>query len=149
VRLRIGIVLGPGGGALKQILLPFRLGLGGQLGSGAQWMSWVHIDDVIGLIRHAIENETVQGAVNATAPQPVTNRQFTRTLARVLGRPAILPVPALALRLWLGEIADALLLSGQRVLSEQAKATGYTFRYPELEPALRQILGMNGSRAGR
>jgi uncharacterized protein (TIGR01777 family) len=139
VRLRIGVVLGRGGGALRRMLPPFRLGMGGRIGSGRQWMSWIHIDDVAGLVRFAIEQPLVAGAVNATAPQPVTNADFTRTLAGVLRRPAIFPVPPAALRLMFGEMASVMLES-QRVLPEAAAAAGYAFRYGTLRPALRDAV---------
>ncbi|MFQ5882501.1 MAG: TIGR01777 family oxidoreductase [Candidatus Methylomirabilales bacterium] len=140
VMLRTGIVLGRGGGALKQMLLPFKLGLGGPLGSGKQWMPWVHLDDLVGIILHAIQHASVSGPVNATAPTPVRNREFTKALARVLHRPAILPAPAFGLKLLLGEFADVLLAS-QRVLSKRIRESGYTFRHPSLEPALGALLG--------
>lgn len=139
IRLRQGIVLGRGGGALPRMALPFRLFGGGTLGSGRQWFSWIQLDDWVGLVRFLLADEAVQGPVNATAPQPVTNLELTRTLARVLRRPAFLPVPALALRLVLGEQAD-MLLTGQRVLPTVAQQRGYRFRYPELEEALRAAL---------
>ncbi len=141
VLLRFGIVLSPAGGALGRMLLPFRLGLGGPLGSGRQYMSWVAIDDLLGAIHHAMMTETLAGPVNATAPQPVTGRVFATTLGRVLERPALLPVPALALRLAFGEMADVALLSSTRVLPVRLQESGYHFRYPELEGALRYLLG--------
>lgn len=137
--LRIGIVLGDGGGALDKMVLPFRLGVGGRLGSGRQWMSWIHLDDVVGLLLHAATDERLSGPVNATAPGPVSNREFTRTLGRVLGRPTLLPAPALGLRLALGEFSEVL-LGGQRVRPRVAEETGYEFRHPALEGALRSIL---------
>lgn len=141
VRLRIGIVLGPGGGALEKMLPPFRLGLGAPLGSGRQWMPWVHLDDVGGLIRHALQHETLSGPVNATAPEPVRNSEFTKILGRVLNRPTLsLGVPKLALEVMLGGFAHVLLAS-QRALPARAQEAGYTFRYPTLELALRAILG--------
>ena len=136
VRLRLGIVLAPEGGALARMLPPFRFFLGGPLGAGRQWMSWIHRDDVIGLVVAALGDPAYRGAVNATAPHPVTNREFTRTLARVLMRPAWLRAPAFALRLALGEMAT-MLLTGQRVLPRVAERLGYAWRYPELESALR------------
>lgn len=139
-RLRTGIVLGPDGGALKSMLLPFKLGLGGRISTGRQWMSWVHRDDLIGLILHCLDNESISGAVNGTAPNPVTNRVFTRTLAKTLHRPALFPVPAPVLRLIFADMADELLLASQRVLPEAALNSGYRFRYSELEPALQSIL---------
>jgi len=144
VRLRIGLVLARDGGALARMLPPFQWGLGGPLGSGRQWMSWIHRDDVIGLIRLALEDARVSGALNATAPTPVTMRELTSTLGRVLRRPAILPVPAAALTLLLGEMAH-LLLTGQRVVPAKAQQMGYPFRYPTLEAALSACL-MTSSR---
>jgi hypothetical protein len=122
------------------MLTPFKLGLGGRLGTGKQWMSWVALDDVVGILRSAISNEQASGPVNVVAPNPVQNSEFTRVLASVLHRPAIFPAPAFALRLALGEMADALLLSSQRVRSERSPATAYSFRYENLEPALHAIL---------
>jgi uncharacterized protein (TIGR01777 family) len=140
VTTRFGIVLSAEGGALGRMLFPFRLGLGGRLGSGRQWFSWVALDDVVGAIEHVLGTHELAGAVNVTAPNPVTNREFTKTLARVLGRPAVMPVPAPALRIALGELADNL-LGGQRVRPERLLASGYVFRHPELEHALRELLG--------
>jgi uncharacterized protein (TIGR01777 family) len=136
VRLRIGVVLAADGGALAQMVPLFRAFLGGRLGGGRQWMSWIHRDDVTGLIVDALADTRYTGAVNATAPTPVTNRDFTRALGRVLARPTVLPAPACALRLALGEMAD-MLLTGQRVLPAAAERLGYRFRYRDLEPALR------------
>ena len=136
VVLRIGIVLGFGGGALKRILPVFRAFAGGPLGDGRQWMSWIHVDDVVGLVVEALGSGRYQGPVNATAPRPVTNREFSATLGRMLARPSWLPAPAFALRLALGEMA-AMLLTGQRVLPKAAEAAGYRWRYPELLGALR------------
>lgn len=138
---RLGIVLGAGGGALARMLLPFRLGLGGRLGDGRQWMPWVHLEDVAGLMLFAAEHDAVSGAVNAVSPEPVTNREFTRVLAGVLHRPAVLPAPALGLRLMLGEFADVL-LGSQRVVPRAAEKAGYVFRFTDLQAALRDILGM-------
>jgi len=139
VRLRIGVVLGPGGGALSKMLLPFRLGLGGPLGSGRQWFSWIHRDDLTRLVAFCLENPEAAGAVNGTAPNPVTNAELSRALGKVLHRPAFLPAPAFALRLALGEMS-AMLLTGQRVLPEVALRLGFSFDYPDIEAALRQIL---------
>lgn len=141
VLLRTGLVLGPNGGALPKMLLPFRLFAGGPVGSGRQWMPWIHLDDLISLIRCVLENDQARGPVNGTAPAPVTNREFSRTLGQVLRRPSWLPAPAFALRLILGEMAEALLLSGQRAVPKKALELGFGFQYPELEPALRNILG--------
>ena len=136
VRLRLGVVLAADGGALAQMLPLFRAFLGGRLGGGRQWMSWIHRDDVTGLVVDTLADPRYTGAVNATAPTPVTNRDFTRALGRVLARPTVLPAPAFALRLALGEMAD-MLLTGQRVLPAAAERLGYRFRYRDLEPALR------------
>ncbi len=140
VRLRLGVVLGEGGGALSKMLMPFTMGVGGPTGSGQQWMSWIHRDDVIGLIQFALEREDLKGALNATAPNPVRNREFMRTLGKALRRPAFLPTPAFAMRLMFGEMADALLLTGQRVLPAAAQRWGYQFKYPDLMSALQAAL---------
>jgi len=140
VLMRIGIVLAPDGGAVSAMLLPFRAGLGGPVGGGRQWMSWVHRDDVVGLLREAVANEEYAGPVNATAPNPVTNRDFTRALGRALHRPAVLPVPGIGLRLLMGEMAT-MLLSGQRVLPHVAERLGYAWRQPELPAALDGCVG--------
>ena len=139
VNLRIGIVLGTTGGALPRMLPLFRYGLGGRLGSGHQWMPWVHIRDLIQLALYAAQTESMQGPFNAVAPAPVTNREFTRTLAGLMHRPAWFPAPAAALRLALGEFAEVLLAS-QRVLPRATERNGYGFRYLQLEGALREIL---------
>jgi len=138
--IRIGVVLGLPGGALGQMLPPFRLGLGGPLGHGRQWMSWIHRDDLVAMMQWLLNHETAQGAFNGTAPGPVRNADFSRQLGRALRRPAVLPMPAAALRLLVGPMADELLLSGQQVLPRRALHGGFTFRYPTLEGALRQIL---------
>lgn len=140
VLLRIGVVLDKAGGALAQLLTPFRLFVGGPVGSGRQWMSWIHYEDVTGLILWALEHTEARGPFNATAPQPVTNRQFVQALGRVLRRPSFLPAPAFALRLLLGEVAQVL-VTGQRVLPRRALELGYSFRYPDLDSALRHLLG--------
>ncbi|MEX0586647.1 MAG: TIGR01777 family oxidoreductase [Pirellulales bacterium] len=144
VSLRIGVILGAGGGALSKMLPLFKLGLGGRLGSGKQWTPWVHVEDVVGLMLHAAEKNDVSGAVNATAPHPVTNRELTREIAAAVHRPAFLPVPALALRLAAGEFAQVL-LGSQRVIPRIAEQTGYRFAYPALAPALAEIVA-GGSR---
>lgn len=141
VLLRIGVVLSPAGGALARMLLPFRLGTGGVIGTGEQYWSWIGLDDVVGAIHHALLTATLEGPVNAVAPQPVTNREFTKTLGRVLSRPTLLPLPGFAARLALGEMADDLLLSSTRVEPARLLASGYSFRHPELEGALRHCLG--------
>jgi len=143
VYLRIGLVLTPKGGALKTMLIPFRMGLGGTIGSGKQFFSWVAIDDVIGAIYHAIISENLNGPVNVVAPNPVRNNQFTKTLGQVLYRPTLLPVPAFALRLLAGEMADEMLLASTRVEPQKLLTSGYKFSYPELEGALRHLLGRN------
>lgn len=140
VRARFGIILGPDGGALQTMLLPFRACLGGPIGSGRQWMSWVQRDDAVGLVRAAVENEALTGAVNVTAPAPVQNADFAKALGHVLERPAVLPTPGFALKLALGEMAT-MLLSGQRVLPAAAIASGYAFAHPELDGALRASIG--------
>jgi uncharacterized protein (TIGR01777 family) len=142
---RIGIVLGKGGGALGRLVPLFRLGMGGRLGNGSHYWSWIHIDDLVGIMLHVARTAGLEGPVNAVAPIPVTNATFTRTLARVVRRPALFPVPAPALKLVLGQLAS-MLLSSQRVVPEAAMEAGYTFRYTELEDALRSILpGSGGS----
>ena len=141
VHPRFGLVLSPDGGALGKMLLPFRLGLGGRLGDGLQWMSWISIDDAAGAVLHTLTNEGVSGPVNVTAPEPVRNRDFTRTLGRVLSRPTPFPVPAAALRLVLGEMADYTLLASARMLPERLLGSGYRFAHPDLEPALRHVVG--------
>ncbi len=135
IRLRTGIVLGKGGGALAKMLLPFKLFMGGPLGSGNQWMSWIHLEDEIALILFLLEHADAHGAINATAPNPVTMQEFCKTLGDAVNRPSWAPVPAFALRLLLGEMAE-MLLTGQRVLPEQAQKLGYSFRYPTLHEAL-------------
>ena len=138
-RIRTGVVLGKGGGALQKMLPPFKAFVGGKIGSGKQWMSWIHLDDLVGVICHALTNP-MSGAFNGTAPNPVTNAAFTSELARALGRPALFPVPGFALKALFGEMAE-MLLGGQRVLPRATEAAGYRFQYPELGAALRDILG--------
>lgn len=144
--LRFGIVLSASGGALVKMLPPFKAGVGGVIGSGRQYMSWITLDDAVGAIRHTLETERLAGPVNVVAPNPVTNREFTRTLGRVLGRPTLFPVPAFALKMALGEMAQELLAS-QRAEPAKLLASGYTFLYPELEAALRHVLGASARRA--
>lgn len=139
--LRFGLVLSPHGGALNLMLTPFKLGLGGKLGSGRQWVSWVHIDDVVGVMHHCVDHAEISGAVNVVAPEPVTNAQFTKTLGRVLCRPTVLPAPAFGLRLLLGEMADEGLLASVRVLPRKLEETHYRFKHPNLEAALRHAAG--------
>lgn len=138
--LRTGIVLGKNGGALSKMLPAFKLGLGGPMGNGRQWMSWIHIDDLIGIILYVINNKGIKGAVNGTAPNPVTNKIFSSTLARVLKRPALLPMPAFVLKLMLGEMAEELLLSGQRVMPKKILDAGYHFQYADLDNALSEVV---------
>jgi uncharacterized protein (TIGR01777 family) len=141
VMLRFGVMLSPAGGLLARILPPFRAGLGGPLGSGRQWMSWISIDDAVGALYHAIMTDALRGPVNATAPQPVTNQEFTTTLARVLARPALFRVPAPALRLILGEMGQVAVLGSARAVPERLTEVDYRFRHPALEGALRFVLG--------
>lgn len=142
VHLRTGIVLAAQGGALKSMLLPFRVGVGGVIGAGDQPMSWIALDDVIGLAQAALFNDAIRGAFNATAPFAVSNREFTKTLGSVLRRPTALPIPAFLIRAALGEMGDALLLGGQRVVPRKALDSGVEFLYPRLEEALRGELGL-------
>ncbi|MBZ5546418.1 MAG: TIGR01777 family oxidoreductase [Acidobacteriia bacterium] len=141
VNLRIGLVLSPEGGALEKMLIPFKLGLGGRLGPGTQWWSWIHVDDIVGAIHHIMHNESLSGPVNVVAPSPVRNEEFTRVLASVLGRPALFPVPAFAARLAFGEMAQELMLSSQRVVPARLEASGYSFRFRELRAALEDLVG--------
>lgn len=138
--LRTGIVLGKEGGALKRMILPFKLGLGGTIGKGNQWMSWIHLEDLIGIILYCIDHDNVSGAVNGTAPNPVTNKRFTRTLGKVLKRPTKLPVPTIVVKLLMGQMGEELLLSGIKVLPDKITKEGYTFKYAVLEEALSNIV---------
>lgn len=140
VLLRTGIVLGTEGGVLARLLPPFRMGLGGRFGSGRQWMSWIALHDWIAAVRFALATESLAGPVNLVAPTPVTNEEFTRIVAFVLHRPALFPVPALALRAVFAEMAEAVLIGGQRVLPRALEDAGFRFRYATLEPALEAIL---------
>ncbi|MBV8547597.1 MAG: TIGR01777 family oxidoreductase [Acidobacteria bacterium] len=138
VILRFGVVLAKDGGALAKLLLPFRLGAGGPMGSGQQWMPWIDRDDILRIIEWSIDRDATRGTYNATAPNPARNRDFARTLGRVLHRPAFVPTPAFALRLALGsEMANEMLLGGQRVLPKHAQNEGFEFAYPDLEPSLK------------
>ena len=137
--LRTGIVLTTRGGALKKMLPPFRLGVGGPVGSGKQWMSWIHIDDIVGAIRHILDKDDVMAAVNGVAPAPATNAEFARALGRALSRPAFLPAPAFGLKIAFGEMAS-IVLEGQRVLPKKLLETGYRFRFPDLQGALSDVL---------
>jgi uncharacterized protein (TIGR01777 family) len=139
VVLRSGLVLDRSGGALPKLALPFRFFAGGRVGSGDQYWSWIHRDDWVRMVRWAVDNTAIQGPLNVTAPRPRTNRDFAATLGRALHRPAITPAPSFALKLMLGEMADAMILNGQRVLPNKAERGGFEFRYPDLESALRQI----------
>ena len=142
VKFRSGVVLTAKGGALKKQLLPFKLGIGGRLGSGEQWLSWIALEDEVGAIIHLLTSETTDGPVNVTSPQPVTNAEFTATLARVLKRPAFMPVPTPALHALFGkEMTKEMVLGGQKVLPVRLQESGYTFAHPALEEALRHTLG--------
>jgi uncharacterized protein (TIGR01777 family) len=137
--VRVGVVLDKAGGALAKMLTPFKLGAGGPVGSGKQWMSWIHIDDLTDLFIFAAENAAASGPLNGTAPQPVTNKDFGKALGRVLGRPSFMPTPTFALRVMLGEVAEVI-STGQRVLPRKPLALGFTFKFPEIEAALRDVL---------
>ncbi len=139
--LRTGIVLSPKGGALGAMLMPFKLGLGGRTGDGRQWMSWIDVQDMVGGIQHILKNDGMRGPVNMVAPAPVTNAEFAKTLASVLRRPAIFPMPAFAARLVFGEMGEELLLGSQRVEPGKLMANGYSFRYRELRDSLEGLLG--------
>lgn len=140
VYLRIGIVLSADGGALAKMLFPFKMGAGGVIGSGNQYMSWITLSDLLGIVDHALDTDAIEGPVNAVSPAPVTNREFTKALGGVLSRPTLFPMPAFAARLAFGEMADALLLSSTRVLPARLQESGYDFQHPQLEGALRHIL---------
>jgi len=140
VQMRFGLVLSRFGGALQKMLPPFRLGVGGNMGNGRQWWSWIDIDDLVGAVQHVIKTETLRGPVNVVGPSPVTNAEFTKTLASVLSRPAILPMPAFAARLVFGQMGDELLLASQRVEPAKLLASGYVFQKPDLRLALSAIL---------
>jgi uncharacterized protein (TIGR01777 family) len=140
VHLRIGVVLSAEGGALARMLGPFRMGMGGPLGSGRQYVSWVAVDDALGAIGHVLSAQALRGAVNVASPRPVTQSEFARTLGRVLGRPTVLGMPAFAVRLMFGEMANELLLSSQRLEPVRLLSSGYEFRFPELDAALRHLL---------
>jgi len=140
LRARFGVILAKEGGALPQMVRPFRFGVGGKIGSGQQWMSWIAREDVVAILRFALENGAVRGPVNVVSPQAVRNAEFTAVLAKTLHRPALFPAPAFALRLMLGEMADALLLSSQRVVPEQLQKLGYRFLQPDLAAALKSAL---------
>jgi uncharacterized protein (TIGR01777 family) len=141
VKLRLGVILTKDGGIMGSMLAPFKLGLGGKVGSGEQVISWVAMDDVVGVISFILQNESVRGPVNAVAPQPVTNEEFTKTLGRVLSRPTFMTMPAFAARLAFGEMADEMMLSSTRVAGKVLNDAGFRFQYPELEGAVRAMLG--------
>ena len=141
INLRFGIILSPKGGALKNMLLPFRFGAGGRVGNGRQYWSWISLADAVGSIEHSISHAELVGPVNAVAPEPATNLEFTKALGGVLKRPTIFPMPAVAAKMALGEMADALLLSSARVYPQKLQATGYTFQHPNLAIALQSLLG--------
>lgn len=140
VLLRTGIVLAKDGGALAQMLTPFKFGLGGTIGSGKQWMSWISLEDEVRAIIFALENENVRGAINLTAPNPATNEQFTDTLGAVVHRPTFLPLPAFAVNLAFGEMGDALLLDSTRVVPGKLEEAGFTFKFPDLKSALEEAV---------
>ncbi len=140
VNVRFGIVLSKDGGALAKMMTPFKMGMGGKIGSGTQYMSWIAMDDVTGAIYHSLVTESLKGPVNVTAPNPVTNKEFTNTLGEVLKRPAVVPMPAFAAKLAFGEMAKDLLLASTKVAPKRLSDSGYEFQYPELEPALKHIL---------
>ncbi len=138
--LRTGIVLGPGGGALAKMLLPFKLGLGGPIGGGEQWMPWVHMDDMVTIIERCLADPALSGAINCTAPNPVTNREFSKILGRCLHRPAVIPMPGFVLSLALGQMAEELLLAGKKVIPTKLTDVGHRFRFTRLEAALADVL---------
>jgi hypothetical protein len=138
VLVRIGGVLESDGGALPKMIMPFKFFLGGPIGSGKQWFSWIHRDDITGIIKYALENELISGPVNLTAPEPVTNKEFSSALGRAISRPSWLPVPGFIIKITLGELGD-ILLTGQRVLPEKALKAGYKFKHPDVDEALRAI----------
>ena len=140
VLLRYGVILSANGGALAKMLKPFKMGVGGKIGGGRQYMSWIAIDDAVGVIVHAIENDELNGPVNAVSPNPVTNLEYTKTLGRVISRPTLFPMPALAARAAFGQMADDLLLASSRVEPAKLKKSGYVFQHPELEGALKHLL---------
>ncbi len=140
VQLRFGIILSKEGGALKKMLLPFKLGLGGVVGSGRQYYSWIALDDVVQIIQFAIEKTQLRGPVNTDSPNPVTNREFTKTLGRVLWRPTLFPLPASTARMVFGEMADEMLLASARAVPAKLQSAGYSFLYPQLKEALRHLL---------
>lgn len=137
---RIGVVLSKEGGALAKMLTPYKLGVGGVVGSGKQWMSWIALDDLIRLIHHSLDNENVSGAINATAPNPATNEEFTKTFGKVINRPTIIPIPEFAIKLLFGEMGETTLLGSARVLPQKTQNTGFEFKFNDLESALKHAL---------
>lgn len=140
VHPRIGVVLAKDGGALEKMLTPFKFGVGGTIGSGDQYMSWIAIDDLVNVFLFALENESVSGAVNATAPNPATNEEFTSTLGKVLSRPTIIPIPAFGVKLLFGEMGETLLLEGNRVIPSKLEKLGFSFKFPKLDDALKHVV---------
>lgn len=138
--LRTGIVLGKNGGALSKMLLPFKMCLGGRIGNGKQWMSWVHIDDLVGIILYCISHDNLKGAINGTSPNPVTNQVFTKTLGMIIKRPTIFPMPAIVVKLLMGEMGEELLLAGKKIVPKKALDAGYNFKYKTLEEALINVV---------
>jgi len=138
--LRIGIVLGKNGGALNKMLPPFKMGLGGKIGSGQQWMSWIHLKDLVGIIIYCIEHDDVNGSINGTSPNPSTNQEFTKTLGKILNRPTFMSIPEIAIKLIMGQMGVELLLSGKKILPKKISEKGYQFQYPTLKNALQNIL---------
>lgn len=138
--LRTGIVLGKNGGALKKMLPPFKIGLGGKIGSGQQWMSWIHLDDLVGIILYCIEHDVLNGAINGTSPNPSTNQDFTKTLGKVLNRPTFMSIPEVIIKLLMGQMGIELLLSGKKILPIKISESGYQFQYPTLDSALQNIV---------
>ncbi len=143
INLRIGVVLSKDGGALAKMLLPFELGAGGEIGDGQQYMSWIDLDDLVGAIYHLLNNPAITGPVNAVAPYPVTNKEFTKTLGKLLKRPTLIPIPSFGLRILFGSMADELLIGGQKVMPAKLHASGYKFKYDNLESSLKNALNKN------
>ncbi len=140
VHLRFGIILSPAGGALKMMLPPFRIGIGGRLGSGKQWMNWLTLEEAVAIIQYALATESIRGPINAVSPNPVTNSEFTKVLGKALRRPTLFPVPAFVLRIIFGEMAEEALLSSTRAVPARLTAAGYRFRHPDLQEALNHLL---------
>ena len=138
--LRTGIVLGKGGGALSKMIPPFKMGLGGKVGSGNQWMSWIHIDDLVGIICFCMQHDNLKGGVNGTSPFPVVNSVFTKALGKILHRPTFIPMPQILVKVLLGQMGEELLLAGKKILPTKVLESGYKFQYPHLEDALSNII---------